>query len=427
MKIMLANTLFHPHVHGGAEAVVHLLALQLTARGHGVDVLTTTGRCAGPPHLRTRAVEGVAGVVHEAPFTGLYDLLDAARRPPAPLPVRMAHHLAGAHDLRWRRWAAAALRRSRPDLLHTHNLAGMTPAIWSAAHAAGVPIVHTLHDYHLLCARTTLLRTRGSLCERPPLPCRALMRAKLGPSRWVTAVTGPSRWVLDRHLAAGAFPRARAEVIFNAPAAPASAAAGGGAPEPPPRHATAPTGLFLGAMQVHKGVRELLAALELLGHTADAPAPGAVAFAFAGAGPLAGEVAAFCATRPGLRMFGRVDGPAREAAFAAADFLVLPSRWHDVAPLTILEAFSRGTPALGARRGGIPELIDDGVDGLLVEPQPAALAAAIGRYAADPQTRRRHGEAARRKAAAFSRERQVEAYLKLYADTIAAAPRGRTA
>lgn len=408
MRILLVNSVFHPQQIGGAEEVALRLARALTARGHAVDVLATTGRRGGRWQLAERTVEGIDGTVREAPFVGLYDLLDGGGAT-APLPVRAAHHAMQARAAGWERLAREALRRARPDVVHTHNLVGLTTAVWRATRREGVPVVHTLHDYQLLCARTTLLRSRGTLCDAPPLPCRLLARAKLAATAGVDIVTAPARFTLERHLASGAFANARAAVVRNAPEPP---------PAPPPDRPDAPArGLFMGQLHVHKGVRELLAAAaRLLGP--DGP-PG-FALALAGTGPLADEVAAFCALHGDrCRYLGRVTGTAREAAFAAAAFLVLPARWHEVAPLTILEAHSRGLPVVASPRGGIPELVTDGEDGLLVEPEPEPLAAAMARYAREPQLRRRHAAAALRRSAGWTREQQVEAYLDLYRQAVA--------
>lgn len=448
MKVMLENSLFHPNWIGGAETVTLLLARELSARGVEVDVLATTGRRDAPPRLATRTVDGVSGTVYEAPPAGLYDLLPAPGRPSPGLPVRAAHHLLNAGSPRWERWAAEALRRSRPDVLHTNTIVGLTPVVWRAARRQGVPVVHTLHDYHLLCARTTLLRSDGRLCDRAPWPCRELWRWKRRATADVDVVTAPSRFVLQRHLDAGGFAAARAEIVRNAPepappealaarrrrwaaaeaagaggmgnvsdAAGAEAAGGkgnaagaaGGAGNAPE---TATAGLFLGQLNAHKGIPQLLGALDLLRADGDLPA---WRFAFAGAGPLAEEVARYCAASGGrCEYLGTVAGAAREAAWARGDWLVLPSRWHDVAPLTILEAYARGVPVVGAHRGGITELVENERTGLLYEPEPAAIAAALARYIRDPALARRHGAAAAATADQYTRERQVESFLEIY-------------
>jgi glycosyltransferase involved in cell wall biosynthesis len=49
------------------------------------------------------------------------------------------------------------------------------------------------------------------------------------------------------------------------------------------------------------------------------------------------------------------------------DILAVPSQWLETGPLVILEAFAAGIPVIGSRRGGISELVRDGIDGILVE------------------------------------------------------------
>ena len=80
--------------------------------------------------------------------------------------------------------------------------------------------------------------------------------------------------------------------------------------------------------------------------------------------------------------------------FRAADAALLPSAWEN-APHTVVEALAVGCPVLATAVGGVPEVVRDGVNGLLVKPHdPPALAAAIERFFADPDLRRRLREAA---------------------------------
>jgi glycosyltransferase involved in cell wall biosynthesis len=66
------------------------------------------------------------------------------------------------------------------------------------------------------------------------------------------------------------------------------------------------------------------------------------------------------------------------------DFVVVPSRWLETGPLVVLEAFAAGTPVLGARLGGIAELVTDEVDGVLIDGSDAdTWAAVIGALAKD--------------------------------------------
>jgi glycosyltransferase involved in cell wall biosynthesis len=102
------------------------------------------------------------------------------------------------------------------------------------------------------------------------------------------------------------------------------------------------------------------------------------------------------------------------------DMFVLPSRAENF-PIAILEAMASGLPVVATRVGGVPELVADGETGLLVDPgDPRQLAAAIDRFAADPELRRALGEhGARRAAERFDPEqiagRMVELYERLHA------------
>ena len=103
------------------------------------------------------------------------------------------------------------------------------------------------------------------------------------------------------------------------------------------------------------------------------------------------------------------------ALLAGLDIFALPSHWEGL-PVSIIEAMHARRAVVATRVGGIPELITDGADGLLVAPRDAdALAAAIAALADDEALRDRLGVAARTRARAeFSVERMVERYQALY-------------
>jgi glycosyltransferase involved in cell wall biosynthesis len=406
VRVLIQNSIFHPNVIGGAEISSYLLAEQLAARGWQVDALATSGRRDGAPGLVDRPLGDTGGRVYEAPSGGLYDLYRDGGPAPAPgLLIRGLHHFAAVHSPRWGRLAGEVLDRLRPDLLHTNTIVGMTPAVWQAARARGIPVVHTLRDYHLLCARTTLLRSSGAECTTMPLPCAVLKRLKLARTGGLQVVTAPSRFVLQRHLDAGGFPGARAEVVPNACEE---------IPIDPPTRTAAdpPRGLYLGHLDAHKGVDRLLEALDEL--FAD-PAVSALEFDLAGAGPRAGEVAAFCASHAGrARFHGVVRDRAKSDLLRRAAWVMVPSVWKDNFPRTMLDAFAWGLPVIGGRRGGIPEVVRDDREGQIVEPSAAELAAAMRRYLDDPALRLRHGVSARERATDYTLERQVDLFEAIY-------------
>jgi glycosyltransferase involved in cell wall biosynthesis len=85
--------------------------------------------------------------------------------------------------------------------------------------------------------------------------------------------------------------------------------------------------------------------------------------------------------------------------FAQGRFLVLPSRSFEGFPLVLAEAMGFGLPVIASRIGGLPDIVEDGVTGLLCEPGDAAdLAGKMMRLWDDPELCRRLGRAGRAKA-----------------------------
>lgn len=363
MRICLVSNLYPPDVIGGAELMVGHLARGFQRAGHEVTVVTTDRGRGG-----VAEEDGVR--VHRLPTPNLYAPVEAPRR---PLGMKPLWHLV---DL-WNPVGYARLRHLLGerdcDVVHTHNLAGLSPAVWSAARAAGRPVVHTPHDYALTCVRAMRLRRSGRLCTDPCLSCRARARWLRRLSTRVDAVVAPSRFVLDRHLELGFFAGARAEVVpWGIPAL----------PDPVPAERPLPVRfVFLGQLRPHKGIRVLLDAFARLGDS-DA------CLEIAGAGDLADECRA--AAGPRIRYHGFVSDEARQALYRSGHVAVLPAIWWEVAPIAITEAIAHGLPVVATRIGGIPELIEDGVTGFLVEPgDVAGLAVRLRALAEDPALIRR--------------------------------------
>ena len=82
---------------------------------------------------------------------------------------------------------------------------------------------------------------------------------------------------------------------------------------------------------------------------------------------------------------GRFSRDRAAEAYAQIDVLVVPSLWLENSPLVIHEAFMAGVPVVGARIGGIPDLLADGRGGLLFDPaSPSALGATLQTLIDDP-------------------------------------------
>ncbi|MCX5753621.1 MAG: glycosyltransferase family 4 protein [Candidatus Krumholzibacteria bacterium] len=101
---------------------------------------------------------------------------------------------------------------------------------------------------------------------------------------------------------------------------------------------------------------------------------------------------------------------------AESQFVVLPSRWYENLPYTVMEAFASSKAVVASRIGGIPEMVDDGVNGLLAPAGDAgALAAALRRMLGDRRVREEMGRRGREKAERhYGREKHYGEIERIY-------------
>lgn len=282
----------------------------------------------------------------------------------------------------------ALVAAARPDIAHAHNVYHhLSPAIFPALKAAGVPLVMTVHDLKLACPAYTMLsagrpceRCRGgrihnvvlNRCIKGSLPLSALVLAETAIHRSLRLYAGtvdrfvvPSRFYIDKLVDWG-WDRRRFVHIPNfvdAARLRPGAEAGSGF-------------LYFGRLSPEKGLDTLIRAAALARQTVTVVGTGAQE---ADLRALADAVGA------DVRWLGFRSGDALHEAVAAARAVVLPSTWYENAPLSLLEAYALGRPVIGARIGGIPELIRDGETGAVFAPGDAAgLTAEMARFAALP-------------------------------------------
>ena len=122
-----------------------------------------------------------------------------------------------------------------------------------------------------------------------------------------------------------------------------------------------------------------------------------------------------------VRFAGALPFSAVRERYARADIFVLPcvvarDGRRDVTPNALIEAMATGLPVISTPVAGVPEIVEDGVSGVLVPPgDAAALAGGIERLAADPAARAALGAAARRRIEdRFDARRNVRSYLRLF-------------
>jgi glycosyltransferase involved in cell wall biosynthesis len=314
-----------------------------------------------------------------------------------PLPRKAAVPLMVPWNPAVRKELAARLRASRPDVVHIHNTFPLlSPSVVAACADAGVPAVATLHNYTMVCPPGTLHRD-GRICTEcvggTPLPA-----VKHGCYRGSSAATVPMaasmvanrrRWwtgvsrffcisAAQRDLLVSAgMPGERMAVKHNFVTDPGVRRTGDGS------HV-----LFLGRITEEKGVGLLMRAWDRLGGALGVP------LVIAGTGPMQDEVAAWAAGRADVSYVGLRTKAECRALTADAVAVVAPSTWLEAFGLVVVEAMAAGVPTVAAAHGAFPELVDDGVTGLLHVPDDAASLADRLRAVAGDRNREM-GDAAR--------------------------------
>jgi phosphatidyl-myo-inositol alpha-mannosyltransferase len=177
--------------------------------------------------------------------------------------------------------------------------------------------------------------------------------------------------------------------------------------------------LFVGRLEERKGLIHLLKAYHRLRKRhVDAR------LLVVGAGPKLREYRRYVGLR-GIRdveFLGRVTDEEKARYFASADVFCAPATGQESFGIVLLEAMAAGVPIVASDIHGYKQVVQRGVQGLLVEPRkPRALAAALYTLALDPELRDRMGEAGRARAPEFSWERVTEQVIDFYREVRAAA------
>jgi len=400
VKVLMVNT-FH-HARGGDSTYTRGLTRLLEGAGHEVVPLAMRHPDNDPSPWEHRFLPWVDLRDPGGPFA-------RARLLPRALWSRRAA-----------RACAGLVADTRPDIAHLQHIhRHITPSVLAPLRAAGIPIVWTLHDYELICPEGHLF-SQGAPCEA----CRghrygaAIQRrckwGRLGPSIVAAAEKRLhhllSVWnQVDRFLCPSRF-LADTMVRFGVPAdrvvhRPNFLEAGA---MPGPRPAgSRPIWLYAGRLSPEKGVDVAIAAARAL--------PGADLW-ICGTGPEEARLRAIAHGAPNIRFLGHLPQRILSRHIRTARAVVVPSRWFENFPYAVLEAQAAGCAVVASRIGGIPEQIDDGVDGLLVRPDDAdVLRAALQRLLTEPGLAQRLGDAgARRVRARLSPDSHLAAVLAEY-------------
>jgi glycosyltransferase involved in cell wall biosynthesis len=409
MRVLQVNKFMH--VHGGSETVMFQTSDLL--REHGHDVLFFSMQ-----DTRNRPTEQDGYFVSNVDFSQDVRRQGAERLKVPLIAGRLLYSREAAQNIE------ALIRQTRPEIAHLHNIYHqLSPSILRPLLRHGIPTVMTLHDYKLICPNLMLF-ANGSICER----CKghryyeAVLQKCVKGSRLRGALCAAEAYAhqasgvyergVDLYLAPSRFMREKmiefgmdAEQIVHLPNFL-------NLDRFQPRYEAGAYFTYAGRIERIKGIKTLLDAV-----TASDVAQ-SLELRIAGDGDIRGDLESKAASAglDSVRFLGRVPPEDMQELIQGAAFVVVPSEWYENAPMSILEAFAYGKPVVAARIGGIPEMVTDGVTGLLFESGNVAdLQRAIEHLITHPSLAVEMGQNARRVVEEkFGPERHYEALMKIY-------------
>lgn len=307
------------------------------------------------------------------------DLIGSGLIDKLTLPLKAFHNHGVISELR------ETQLRNQYDFWLVHNVfPAISPSAYALAAELGVPIIHYLHNYRFGCCNASLFTqgqecrkclsgnfTHGAIgkCWRGSYSQSTAMALLLTRTRHsldifskVTRFIAISEAQRQIHIEMGV-PAEKIDVVHHFLDVPAEQAA---QPFPKEGHA-----LFIGRLSPEKGVDRLLRAWAQL--------PIERKLVIAGSGPESENLKALAESLElsNVSFVGFLDRAAQQAVWKDTLFTIVPSTWQEPFGMVILEAWAQRRPVVAHRIGALPEIITDGVDGFLADPDDVSQLAEV--------------------------------------------------
>lgn len=258
------------------------------------------------------------------------------------------------------------------DVIHVQNYFPLiSPSVYYAAKAAGVPVVQTLRNYRLLCPNALFFRNEQpcEACHGKLVPLPGIVHGCYRGSRVASGVVGTMllthrlmrTWLeqVDLYIALSEFARQKF-IEGGFPAEKIVVKPNFVHPDPQMGDGSGGFALYVGRLSVEKGIDTLLAAWEKVGK--------ALPLKIIGDGPLTPQVIEAAAKFPQIEYLGRRTIADVYTLMGEAKVLIFPSKWYETFGRVAVEAFAKGTPVIASAIGAIAELVDHERTGLLFRP-----------------------------------------------------------
>lgn len=341
MKVCLINNIYSPYARGGAEQVVERTVAGLLSAGHTVVLVTSTPDRSGieesPGLTIYRIAPGNIFFYTHANEHGWFS--------------RLLWHIIDIFNWRAAQRIQSVIKQERPDIVHTHNLMGLSFLLPRVIRKLGIRHIHTVHDVQLVEPSGMILKQFEHTWRYHGVPTRtytALMRGLVGSP---AVVISPSQFLREFYLTRGFFPKSQVEIVRNPLTFDLTTHIKISTDEPFKF-------LYVGQIESHKGVAELVQAFLSLDKKI------VTELHIVGKGSELDTIKKMAARDARIKVYGKVDRPNLPAIFAQMDVTVVPSLCYENSPTVIFESFAFGVPVLASNIEGIAELIEEGKNGL---------------------------------------------------------------
>ena len=370
MKILMVNKFLFPN--GGSETYIFNLGDYLTANGHKVEYFGMDHEMRTVGNSANMYVSNMDFHTH-----GLQKFL---------YPFKIIYSIEARKKIKH------VLEVYQPDVIHLNNFNfQLTPSILYEINAYAqkksqyVPVVYTAHDYQLICPNHMMnipsakincekcLNGNYSNCVKHRCIHNSLTKSffgamegflyrKLNTYKYIDHVICPS-FFIEGKLANHPSLNGKTVTLHNF-----------NIESEMYDQKKDNYVLYFGRFSEEKGIKTLLQVCAALPE---------IPFVFAGNGPLLTLLSGL----PNVRCVGFLSGGPLKDLIRKARFSIYPSEWYENCPFSVMESQILGTPVIGARIGGIPELIEEGITGeLFTSGDPDALKEKVERLWNDQET-----------------------------------------
>jgi len=355
VKIVFITFLFDPQLGGGASQVVYDLAQGMANLGNEVSVITSSSKNDQKTYFDNNIQ------VYQIFAPNLYWIYEKDNQTNNK---KFIFQLIDTWNPFVKSKVKSILQNVMPDIVHVHKLRGLSPSVWSAAKEANIKkIIHTCHDYELISPQGLLEGKIGELSLKRAFPLNFYQKIRANSSNSVTDVITPSKLLGQKHIDFGLFKFANKSIIPNSHGLSRKII------EENRKLLNSNFGskdlkiLYLGRVVKEKGVGvicDLISKFEKEDLN--------IKLIIVGSGQYETQLKKEYKDCQNISFLGSNYSPEKYKFLEQSDLLVVPSLVPESFGIVVTEAFAFGKPVVASNIGAIPELIEDGYNGFLFEP-----------------------------------------------------------